>query len=89
VEGLDIAPGALLTMDGTQVAVERQLELGKVRAKFTRSKGASGSGAVATISVKALRQGLAVFNVDSMMVTTPSGTRTLTLVVPGRVIVTP
>jgi general secretion pathway protein D len=89
LEGVEISPGALLSLDGSQVAIDRQIELGKIRARFTRLKGASGSGAVASIQLRGLKPGLGILTVDQMTITTPSGTQTIPQVLPGRVIVAP
>jgi general secretion pathway protein D len=89
LEATDIAAGALLTLDGAAVRVERQLEYGKARVKFTRPRAVSGSGAVVTLTLKALKAGFALVNLDGMTVTTPERDLTAYVAGQGRVLVTP
>jgi general secretion pathway protein D len=84
----DIAAGALLTLDGAPVRVERQLEYGKARVKFARQTGVSGSGAVATLTVEALKAGFGLVNLDGMTVTTPERDESAYVAGQGRVLVT-
>jgi hypothetical protein len=88
LEVTDAAAGALLTLDGTAVNVQRQLEYGKARVKFTRPKGVSGSGAVVTLTVKALKAGFGLVNLDGLTVTTPERDESAYVAGQGRVLVT-
>ena len=53
----DVTPGSLLTLDGVSVQAERNREAGRVRARFGRETGASGSGAVAVFQFKGVSAG--------------------------------
>ncbi len=88
IEALDVGPGALLSLDGVNVGVERQIDAGRVRARFTRPTGGSGSGAVAMFSFKALRPGTSAVLVEAMTVTTPAGVLPVPVGGQGRVGVT-
>jgi hypothetical protein len=89
LEGVDVAPGPLLTLDGSAVGVERNLEPGRVRAKFSRSTGVSGSGMVATVTFRALRQGAGAVTVESLAVATVAGSQQIGVSTPVRVVVSP
>jgi Flp pilus assembly secretin CpaC len=88
VEATDVAAGSLLTLDGAQVAAERNLERGRVRARFTRLAGTSGSGVVASIGFRGLRAGVATLTVERLDLTSGSGTAPVA-VGAGRVTVNP
>ena len=87
LEASDLAAGALLSLDGAAVRVERQMEYGKVRAKFARPKGVSGSGAIVSLTVKALKPGLGLVNVDGITVSTPERDESPYIGGQGRVLV--
>ena len=89
LEAVDVAPGPLLTLDGSAVGVERSLESGRARAKFTRSTGASGSGMVATVTFRALREGAGAITADSLSIVTVTGAQQLGVATPVRVAVSP
>jgi hypothetical protein len=89
LEAVEVAPGPLLTLDGSAVGVERSLESGRARAKFTRATGASGSGMVATVTFRALRQGAGAVTADSLSVVTVTGAQQLGIATPVRVAVSP
>jgi len=89
LEATDVSPGPLLTLDGAAVGAERSLESGRARAKFTRATGASGSGMVATLTFRALRQGAGAVTVDSLSITTVTGSQQLGVGSPVRVVVSP
>src|SRR5262249_6311624 len=59
LEAQDVSPGPLLTLDGAPVGVNRGLETGRIRARFTRTAGSAGSGVVATMTFKGVRSGTA------------------------------
>jgi hypothetical protein len=79
LEVVEITPGPLLTLDGASVGAERSLETGRARARFTRPTPASGSGAVASIRLKALRStpGAALTIESLTLISSTGGTRTL------------
>ncbi len=89
LEAVEVAPGPLLTLDGSAVGVERSLESGRARAKFTRATGASGSGMVATVTFRALRQGAGAVTADSLSIVTVTGSQQLGVATPVRVAVSP
>jgi len=89
LETADVAAGPLLTLDGAAVGVERNLEPGRARAKFSRATGASGSGMVATVTFRALRQGAGAVTVDSLSIVTVTGAQPLGVAAPVRVVVSP
>ena len=89
LEVADVGAGPLLTLDGAAVGVERNLEPGRARAKFTRATGASGSGMVATVTIRALRQGAGAVTVDSLSITTVTGSQQVGIGTPVRVVVSP
>jgi general secretion pathway protein D len=89
LEAVDLSPGPLLTLDGASVGVERGLESGRSRAKFTRATGASGSGMVATVTFRALRQGAGTVTVETLSVATTTGAQQIGVAAPVRVVVSP
>jgi len=89
LEAADVGPGPLLTLDGAAVGVERGLEPGRARAKFTRATGASGSGMVATVTFRALRQGAGAVTMESLTMTTVTGSQQVGVSAPVRVVVSP
>ena len=89
LEVADVAAGSLLTLDGAAVGVERNLEPGRARAKFSRATGASGSGMVATVTFRALRPGAGAVTVDSLSIATVTGALPLGVAAPVRVVVSP
>jgi general secretion pathway protein D len=74
LEAQDVAPGPLLTLDGSPVGVNRGLESGRVRAQFTRAAGAAGSGVVASVTFRALRAGIVTVAAETLNLTTAAGT---------------
>jgi general secretion pathway protein D len=74
VRAKEVRAGALLTMDGAAVGLERSLEPGRLTAKLTRAKGIEGAGAVAILEFEALQPGQAVVNVESLSLTTSAET---------------
>jgi general secretion pathway protein D len=89
LETVDVSPGPLLTLDGAAVGVERNLEPGRARVKFSRATGASGSGMVATVTFRALRQGAGAVTVESLSIATTTGTEQIGVASPVRVVVSP
>jgi hypothetical protein len=83
----DVKPGSLLTLDGAPVAAARTLEAGRARVRFTRSTGASGSGAVAALTVRGLRAGSGALALESVAVGKAGATTPLTPPAPGRIVV--
>ena len=89
LEAVDVGTGPLLTLDGAAVGVERNIEPGRARAKFARATGTSGSGMVATVTFRALRQGAGAVTVDSLSIVTVTGAQQLGVATPVRVVVSP
>ncbi len=74
LEAQEVVPGALLTLDGQPVGVERGIENGRVRARFTRATGTAGSGVVAVMTFRALGAGSGTVTVESLAVTSGGAT---------------
>jgi general secretion pathway protein D len=90
VEVVDVGAGSLLTLDGSTVSTERTLESGRARARFTRPTGATGSGAVATVTFRALRQGTGSISLESLVLGRGSaGVERPPAPTPGRIVVSP
>jgi general secretion pathway protein D len=89
LELVDVGAGPLLTLDGAGVGVERNLEPGRARAKFTRATGTTGSGMVANLTFRALRPGAGAVTVDSLSVVTVTGSQQVGVATPVRVVVSP
>ena len=86
----DVQAGSLLTLDGSPVGKQQALEVGTVRVRLTRAAGASGSGAVAALTVRGLKAGSAVLGVESLTVGRVGGaTEQPALPPPARVVVAP
>jgi general secretion pathway protein D len=84
---VDASPGSLLTLDGSSVSSQKALEGGRVRLRFTRPTGASGSGVIAAVVFKGTAPGTASVAVESLSVETGAGSRPVTIPAPGRVVV--
>jgi len=90
VELVDVGAGSLLTLDGSTVSTERTLESGRARARFTRPTGATGSGAIATVTFRALKQGTGTVSLESLvLVRGASGAERPPAPTPGRIVVSP
>jgi general secretion pathway protein D len=89
LEAVDVAPGSLLTLDGSRVAVERTLESGRARIRFTRTVAAAGSGAVAVATFRGLRPGSWPIGVESLILATGVAADRPAAPPPGRLVVTP
>jgi general secretion pathway protein D len=89
VEVVDVGAGSLLTLDGSAVSTEKELSAGRTRARFSRATGATGSGAIATLTFRALRPGSGTVALESLVVTRPQGSERPTVASPGRIEVTP
>jgi hypothetical protein len=89
LEVQDVSPGPLLTLDGAPVGVNRGLETGRLRARFTRTTGSAGSGVVATMTFRGTRSGTAVVGVESLTLTTGTGPVTVPVAGAARVTVGP
>lgn len=87
VQAVDASAGSLLTLDGSSVSSQKALEGGRVRLRFTRATGASGSGVIATVVFKGIAPGTATVGVESLSLQTGTGSRSVTLPAPGRVVV--
>jgi len=89
LEAQDVSPGPLLTLDGAPVGVNRGLESGRLRARFTRTTGSAGSGVVATVTFRGARSGAATVSVESLTLTTGTGSTAVALAGASRVTVGP
>lgn len=92
LEALDAEPGTLLTLDGSTVSSEKNLEPGRVRVRFARPGPTStvpSSGAVALLRFKGLKPGPTTLVIESLSLITPRGRERVTLPGPGRVVVLP
>jgi general secretion pathway protein D len=89
LEAVDVGPGTLLTLDGSAVGSERNIEPGRMRARLTRPTPTSGSGVVAQLTFRALSPGASALNVEAIALTTAGGgTAAPALAAPARVTVT-
>ena len=73
LELVETQPGSLLTFDGSPVGAERALEAGRVRVRFTRPTGATGSGAVVSLRLRGLVAGATTVALESLVLVTPIG----------------
>jgi general secretion pathway protein D len=89
VEVSDVAAGSLLTLDGSPVSAERALESGRARVRFSRAGGATGSGAVAAVTMKGLKAGSGSVAVELLVLGRTGGQERLAPPAPGRVVVAP
>ena len=89
VEVVEVSAGSLLTLDGSAVSSEKELGAGRVRGRFSRATGATGSGAIATLTFRALRQGSGTVTLDSLVLARPQGAEHPTVANPGRIEVSP
>jgi general secretion pathway protein D len=85
LEALDAAPGPLFTLDGSTVSTEKNLEPGRIRARFTRSLPAAGSGVIANVTFRTLRTGLSSVKVEAFGLSGPGGTVAPTVSGPAQV----
>jgi len=85
----EMGPGSLLTLDGTAVSAERQIEAGRARVRFLRSTATSGSGAVAAITLRGVKPGSGAIAIESIAIGRASGTERPAVPVPARLVVTP
>jgi hypothetical protein len=81
--------GSLLTLDGAPVAAARTLENGRARIRFTRSTGTQGSGAVAALTFKGLREGSGTLMLESVVLGTGGETQQPAPPPAGRIVVAP
>ena len=85
----DVAAGSLLTLDGSPVSVERAIDEGRARVRFSRAAGASGSGAVAAITVRGLKPGSGSLVVESLVLGRGAGPERPAPPAPARLLVAP
>jgi general secretion pathway protein D len=88
-EVTDVAAGSLMTLDGSPVSAERAIEAGRARIRLSRAAGATGSGAVAVVTMKGLAAGSGSVVVESLAVGRGGGTERPTPPAPGRLVVAP
>ncbi len=89
VESLDMEPGSLLTLDGSTVGSEKNIESTGVRARFTRPAPTSGSGAIATLRFRAKTPGQTPVTIETLSLTTAQGAENAAVPNPGRLVVLP
>jgi hypothetical protein len=89
IEVTDILPGSLLTLDGTTVSVQKNIQVGDVHANFTRPAPTAGSGAVLTVQIRGKKPGPNTLTIQTLSLVTPRGVENMTLPGPGRVVVLP
>ena len=87
VQAVDASAGSLLTLDGSSVSSQKALEGSRVRLRFTRATGASGSGVIAAVILRGMAPGTANVSVESLSLETGTGRRSVTVPAPGRVVV--
>jgi general secretion pathway protein D len=88
-EVTDISAGSLLTLDGVPVSAERALESGRARVRFSRTSGATGSGAVAAVTMRGLKEGSGSLVVESLALVHSGGSEHPAPPAPGRLVVAP
>lgn len=89
IEFVEIAGGALLSMDGAAIVVERQIEGSRIQGRFTRTQELpGGTGPVVTVAFRATRPGSASITVDSLRVGPGGGATPVPLAATVRVTVT-
>ena len=89
LEGLDAAAGSLMTLGGLPVGAERSIEPGRVRVKLSRASGVAGSGVVAAVTLRGLKEGTSSVTVDTLTVTTASGREQVRVASPVHITVQP
>jgi general secretion pathway protein D len=89
MEAVDLASGSLLTVDGATVAVEKNMEPGRVRATLTRPSGVAGSGAVATFTFRGVGVGRSALALESLTLRTATGIQEVLVPAPAQVVVSP
>jgi general secretion pathway protein D len=85
LEAVDVAAGSLLTLDGSAVGAEKTIEPNRVRARFTRSVPAAGSGVIATFTFRTLRNGTSSVKVEALSLSSTGGTVVPTVPSPAQV----
>jgi general secretion pathway protein D len=85
LEAVDVAAGSLLTLDGSAVGAEKTIEANRVRARFTRSVPAAGSGVIATFTFRTLRNGTSSVKVEALSLSSTGGTVVPTVPSPAQV----
>jgi hypothetical protein len=88
-EVTDVAAGSLLTLDGSPVSAERALEAGRARVRLSRVTGASGSGAVAAVTLKGLKPGSGAIGLEALTLGHGEGVERPAPPAPGRLVVAP
>jgi general secretion pathway protein D len=87
VDAQDAAAGPLLTLDGSAVGIERQVEPGRLRARLSRPTPTAGSGVVASLSFRGLRPGTANVTIQALVLVGPAGSIAAGLPAPARLTV--
>ncbi len=90
IEFVEISAGQLLSVDGVQVLVERQLEGARVSAQFRRATPlAGGTGTVVIIAFRATRPGEVTIFMENLTLSSGSASSSVPLAGAVRVTVTP
>jgi hypothetical protein len=88
----DVEPGSLLTLDGSTISSEKNLESGRVRVRFARTGPTAktpSSGAITVLHFHGVNPGPTTITIESLSLITPRGRERVTLPGPGRVVVQP
>ena len=88
----DAEPGSLLTLDGSTVSSEKNLDPGRVRVRFARSAPTAktpSSGAITLARFRGVKPGPTTVTIESLSLITPRGRERVTLPGPGRIVVLP
>jgi general secretion pathway protein D len=85
----DAAAGSLLNLDGAPVSVERALESGHARVKFQRATPVTGSGAVASLTLRGLKPGSGALAIESLTLLHAGGVEKPAAPAAGRLVVAP
>jgi general secretion pathway protein D len=85
----DASAGSLLTLDGSAVAVTRTLESGRAVVRFARPTGASGSGAVVSMTFRGVGPGSGTLALPSVSIGRGDATEHPAPPPPARIVVSP
>jgi purine-nucleoside phosphorylase len=91
-EAVDVITGSLLTVDGVSVGIEKGMEPGRVRASLSRPPGApgvTGSGAVATFTLRGVGAGRTPLALESLTLRTATGVQEVLVPAPAQIVVSP
>jgi hypothetical protein len=89
VEAVDVTSGSLLTVDGANVTIEKNMEPGRVRATLTRPSGVTGSGAIATFTYRGVGVGRSALALESLTLRTATGIQEVLVPAPAQLVMSP